>query len=278
MAGTSDDAAKSQPYNDMSATAHSKDQETYYDLSSEQNDGILRPERKNDIMIQPEPHGPAQVQLKDPIAPAHNDGGKDANVTVDVEKGGISPAPTQTDSRDHSEEPVTRKSKIWKKFRPFFHLLIWGIMTGWWIASLVLHRPGTPEPKNWVVPFLLWLAITVRIVTFYIPISIVYNPMRWVWKNSVSRGVNMIPEKFRLPLGALGTIGVMLLGTFVTESVGENNRSNRGISILGLVILIFGMWATSRNRKAVNCKHARHRKSNSSITDKSKGTLSSWAW
>ena len=110
MAGTSDDAAKKQPYNDMSATAPTNNSEANYDLSPEQNDGILRPERKNDIMIQPEPHGPAKVELKDPVAPAHHDGEKTGNVTVDVEKGGISPAPTQTDSREQSEEPVSKSS------------------------------------------------------------------------------------------------------------------------------------------------------------------------
>lgn len=257
MAGTSDEAAVKQPYHDASAEqigdAQTKTHETYWDKLHEQDDA--RPSRKNDIMIQPEPHGPAQVQLKDPISSsAREDGKKTGDITVDVEKGGISPAPTQTDSREPSEEPVTRKSKIWKKIRPYFHVLIWLIMTGWWIASLILHRPGTPEPKNWVIPFLLWLAITVRLITFYVPVSLVFNPMRWLWRNTVSRGVSMIPEKFRLPLGAIGSIGVMLLGTFVTEASGENSRSNRAISICGLAILLLGMWATSRNRKAINCK------------------------
>ncbi|KAM0719336.1 hypothetical protein Q7P37_005241 [Cladosporium fusiforme] len=258
MARTSHELAGKQPYYDGSAeqkgstAANTSDQEPYYEVNSETKDSTTSPTRHNDILIQPEPHGPKEVQYKNVGSAAEDDKKKTGDVTVDVEKGGISPAPTQSNSREPSEEPVTRKSKFWRKFRPFFHLIIWLIMTGWWIAGLVLHHPGTAEPKNWVVPFLLWLAITVRIVTFYIPISVVYKPLRSVWKNSVSRGVNMIPEKFRLPLGALGTVGVMLLGTMVTDSVGENNRANRGISIFGLVVLMFGMWATSRNRKAIN--------------------------
>lgn len=192
--------------------------------------------------------------MKDTDTVAEKGGSKTTGVMVDVEKGGVSPAPTQCDSNEPIEEPQTRRSRFYKKFRPVIHLAIWLLFTGWWIAGLILHRPGTAEPKNWVVPFLLWLAITIRIVTLYIPISVVYKPMRWTWKNTVSRVINMIPEKFRLPLGALGTVGVIVLGGFASPERGENNRANRGISLLGLAILIFGMWATSRNRKAINCK------------------------
>lgn len=220
--------------------------EPYHDVSADKKDAS-KSGSKIDNSILPEPHGSHNMQQR------HHDTSDDKNdYTVDVEKGGMSPARTQSESRDHSEEPKTRNAMLWKKYRPFVHAAIWLIMTGWWIAGLVLHRPGTPNPKNWVVPFLLWLAITIRIVTFYIPISIVYKPMRFLWKNTVSRGISMIPEKLRLPLGALGTIGVMLLGAFVTEESGDNTRENRAISLLGLAVCIFVLWATSRNRKAIN--------------------------
>jgi hypothetical protein len=119
-------------------------------------------------------------------------------------------------------------------------------------AGLVLHRPGTAHPKNWVIPFLLWLAITIRIVTLYIPITIIYKPLQMIWRNTVSRGVHMIPEKLRIPLGALGTVAVIVVGGFASPTSGDNNLANRAISLLGLALLILGMWATSRNRKAVN--------------------------
>jgi CNT family concentrative nucleoside transporter len=129
---------------------------------------------------------------------------------------------------------------------------VWLLFTGWWIAGLVLHRPGTAHPKNWVVPFLLWLAITIRIITLWIPVTIVYKPLQMIWRNTVSRGVHMIPEKLRVPLGALGTVAVIVVGGFASPTSGDNNLANRGISLLGLALLIAGMWATSRNRKAIN--------------------------
>jgi CNT family concentrative nucleoside transporter len=62
----------------------------------------------------------------------------------------------------------------------------------------------------------------------------------------------MIPEKLRVPLGALGTVAVIVVGGFASPTSGDNNLANRGISLLGLALLIAGMWATSRNRKAIN--------------------------
>ena len=103
--------------------------------------------------------------------------------------------------------------------------------------------------------------------------------MRFVWKHTVSRGVSMIPEKFRLPLGGAGTVLVICLGAFVSETHGDNNLENRAISLLGLAVLIAGMYATSRNRKAINCKQ------NAQFTNPFinadpilKGTQLSWEW
>lgn len=214
----------------------------YYDMSAQE---------KPETSIQPEPHGPNHMMAKDGGHLAHKGDGKTDNIMVDVEKGGVSPA-SETSETKESTEPKSRGAKFYKKFRAPIHAFIWLLFTGWWIAGLVLHRPGTKNPKNWVVPFLLWLAITVRIVTLWIPISIVYKPLRWTWKNTVSRAVNMIPEKLRTPLGAAGTVAVILVGGFASPTSGDNNRANRGISLLGLALLILGMWATSRNRKAVN--------------------------
>ena len=41
------------------------------------------------------------------------------------------------------------------------------MLTGprWWIIGLVYHR----HDYNWVEPMLLWMIITIRILTFYIP-------------------------------------------------------------------------------------------------------------
>ncbi|KAF5009658.1 hypothetical protein FDECE_4142 [Fusarium decemcellulare] len=131
---------------------------------------------------------------------------------------------------------------------PLIHLIIFCVMTGWWIASLVLHR----NDKNWVVPFLLWLVIMLRLIFFYVPIRYVSGPIRWVWHHTAVAVYDRIPSKFRTPLGALVAIAAILIGAFVSEEVEDNTRENRAISLFGMAVFIFVLWATSRDRKHIN--------------------------
>lgn len=75
--------------------------------------------------------------------------------------------------------------------------------------------------------------------------------MHFVWNNTAVRFSQMIPEKMRVPLGALLTIAVILVGSFASPEAQDNTRGNRGISLLGLVILIVVMYGTSRNRSKI---------------------------
>lgn len=117
----------------------------------------------------------------------------------------------------------------------------------WWIASLVLHR----HDKNWIIPFLLYLAITLRIIFFYVPISIVTRPMYFIWARTARPVVAIIPEKLRLPAGALVTIATILIGSFASPTSATNNRADRAVSLFGLAVFLGILYATSRNRKKI---------------------------
>jgi CNT family concentrative nucleoside transporter len=118
----------------------------------------------------------------------------------------------------------------------------------WWIASLVLHH----DDKNWVIPFLLWLAIFIRITTFYFKASIVLIPAQFIWQRTAVPLVAAIPQKWRTPVGAVVVIAAILVGAFVSEETEQNTLDNRAISLFGLLVFIFVLWATSRTRRAVN--------------------------
>jgi CNT family concentrative nucleoside transporter len=114
----------------------------------------------------------------------------------------------------------------------------------WWISSVVEHR----NDKNWLIPFLFWLAIMIRLITLHIPVTIVTKPMHWVWNNTGVRFASLIPEKMRVPAGAALTIAVIIVGAFASEESEDNTRANRAISLFGLAVFIAGFYATSRNR------------------------------
>ncbi|OCK85845.1 sodium/nucleoside cotransporter 1 /nucleoside cotransporter 1 [Lepidopterella palustris CBS 459.81] len=169
------------------------------------------------------------------------DGGLDVE---DVEKGSMSPV----HGSGHDEDPQSHIfSNFYAKYRIFFHIFIGMLFTGWWIASLVVHR----HDKNWIIPFLLWLAIMLRLVFFHVPITVVTKPMHFVWANTGVRFTSFIPEQMRIPAGAALTIAVIIVGSFASKESQDNTRANRAVSLFGLLVFIFIFWATSRNRKKI---------------------------
>ncbi|OCL08719.1 sodium/nucleoside cotransporter 1 /nucleoside cotransporter 1 [Glonium stellatum] len=163
--------------------------------------------------------------------------------TDDVDKDSMSPA------RGNGEEDPQRHAfaRFYTKYKIIFHIFIAMLFTGWWIASLVVHR----HDMNWIIPFLLWLAIMLRLFFWHVPISIVTKPMHFVWNNTGVRFGALIPEKMRIPAGAALTVAVIIVGAFASPESHDNTRANRAISLFGLVVFIFILWATSRNRKMI---------------------------
>ncbi|RAL03834.1 NupC/NupG family nucleoside CNT transporter [Aspergillus ibericus CBS 121593] len=124
---------------------------------------------------------------------------------------------------------------------------IWILFTGWWIAGLILHR----YDLGWLIPFLLYLAITLRLIFLYVPISALTRPVFFVWNQTASRSVSYVPEKLRIPGAALITIGVIVVGAFASPESHENTRADRAVSLFGLVVFLFALWLSSRNRKKI---------------------------
>ena len=104
---------------------------------------------------------------------------------------------------------------------------------------------------NWIIPFLFWLAIMIRLITLYVPITVVTKPMHWVWNNTGVRVQQLVPEKMRVPAGAALTIVVILVGAFASKESEDNTRANRAVSLFGLAVFILGFWATSRDRTRI---------------------------
>jgi CNT family concentrative nucleoside transporter len=75
--------------------------------------------------------------------------------------------------------------------------------------------------------------------------------LRYVWNGSAVKVAHLIPERLRIPLAALGVMAVIIIGAMASEEVGDNTRANRAVSLFGLLVFIFLLWATSRNRSKI---------------------------
>ncbi|KAI0834351.1 H+/nucleoside cotransporter-like protein [Hypoxylon sp. FL0890] len=136
---------------------------------------------------------------------------------------------------------------LYRKFRPYIHLTIWLVFTAWWIYGLVRFR----NEKNWLIPFLVYLAITLRIIFLWIPVKYVMIPVKFVWRHTAFRAYEMTPKKLHRPLAALVTIAVFLIGSMVPEESGENTRARRAQSLFGLIVMIAILTASSKDWRKI---------------------------
>lgn len=104
---------------------------------------------------------------------------------------------------------------------------------------------------NWEIPFLLWLAISLRLLTFHVPVSLVMRPLYKLWGQTAVKGEHMIPEHLRVPAGAAFAIAVIIVGAFASPESADNTRANRAVSLFGLAVFLFVMYATSRDRHKI---------------------------
>ncbi|KAL8656377.1 MAG: hypothetical protein Q9210_000304 [Variospora velana] len=82
-----------------------------------------------------------------------------------------------------------------------------------------------------------WLAITLRLLFLYVPITIITKPMHLVWNTTAVRFVSFIPERMRTPLGAVVVVGVLVIGAFASPESLDNTRANRAVSLFGLAVM-----------------------------------------
>lgn len=121
-------------------------------------------------------------------------------------------------------------------------------VNSWWIFGLVFHRY---DGLGWLKPTILYICIFIRIVTLWVPVSVVMNPTKWIWDHSAYKVYEMIPAKLHKPLAALVTIAVFLIGSMVPEETGDNTRANRAVSLFGLVVMIAVLTITSRDWRKI---------------------------
>lgn len=168
--------------------------------------------------------------------------------SLDEESGNYGATLDQEEARSYN----SKFRRYYRIVRPFIPLFIWVIMTGWWVVSVVSVTVfGMPEGLGWLIPFLLWLAISLRVLTLWVPMSFFWRPIRFIYHRTAFKAYELTPKKFHQPLAAAITVVVFLIGSFVPEETGENTRAARAVSIFGLIVMLVGLYATSMNRAKI---------------------------
>ena len=155
----------------------------------------------------------------------HADMSKELAVAVDPEQNNVGLSRFEEDAQSHTF------STFYRKYRVFFHLFIWAVFTGWWIAGLLLHgiHDSLSSNTGWLKAFFFWFAITLRIVFFYVPILVITKPIHWAWETIGVRVSKLLPEQYKIPLAAVLTISVFVIGGFASPESEDNTRDNRAV-------------------------------------------------
>lgn len=216
--------------------------EPYVDIEGLRNEADERQRQKQD-----EAHASNLTHGVDPVSHSATPEYSDQEKGHEKGHSHVTPGVDEMDQ----EGTVARHWREFRHSRLAFHLFnffLAAFFTGWWMASLIVHHAD----KNWVVPFLIWLVIMLRVLFNYLPSRYPARVLRTTWQHTVLKVVHLIPEQFRTLAGAIGAIAVILVGTFVTEESEDNTRANRAVSLFGMVVILFVFWLTSRHRSRIN--------------------------
>jgi CNT family concentrative nucleoside transporter len=105
------------------------------------------------------------------------------------------------------------------------------------------------------VPFLLWLFISLRLLTFHVSPAPVFRMIRKVWRTVfVGTLDKTVKPEWRGYAGGILTVVVFIVGTMASKETAQNTRADRAISLFGLLVFICIFYGTSKHRKQVNWK------------------------
>jgi len=105
---------------------------------------------------------------------------------------------------------------------------------------------------NWIIPLILWMAVMVRLITLHVYSAWLMSPIYFIWDEVSGFVLSFIPRRLQHLLGGILVACAVVVVTMINSDFEDNTRVNRGISLLGYGFCIVLLWATSRNRRAID--------------------------
>lgn len=102
------------------------------------------------------------------------------------------------------------------------------------------------------MPFLVWLAIITRLITWHISLRPLTDSLSRLWSYiTTSRPTSAVPPRWALIASWVGLVGLIVTVAMTAPEIQDNNATNRGVSLAGLALTICLLWLTSRDRNAI---------------------------
>lgn len=144
-----------------------------------------------------------------------------------------------------------RRIKIrYPYWKQVLQVIVGCFFTAWWLSIVIQKK----HRHQWLIPTVLWGMIMVRLISWNFKIlPWLLRQVQFVWNYAT----DIIYSKFlvtrprRLLVGALITLALILLGTFVPTETSYSKREDRAVSFFGVVVAIFCLWLSSNDRNKI---------------------------
>lgn len=160
---------------------------------------------------------------------------------------GFEEAGSGKSTAEEEQEPPSKFSLFYRRYRLGFHIAIAALVTAWYIAALVLHRD---EAR--VVPTLIWAFIILKLFFYHVSTRHFTPVIAKVWNMTFGAFFNAIPAKLKIPLGAFTVLAVFLLAGFLTPVLPGQSLAQRGQAFFGILVFLGLLISTSSNIRAIN--------------------------
>lgn len=174
-----------------------------------------------------------------------------------VEAGDFEKFPGENIEKTKSDVNSNNELSLYKKFKIrvprhtlYFHILLGCLFTAWWLSILIQDK----HRHQWLIPTVLWGLLMVRLISWHCRILYVlfhYCQKVWYFVTEILYSKILTTRPRRLIVGAIITLGVVLLGTFVPSETKYSRRQDRAVSFFGIVVAVVGLYLTSNNRKKI---------------------------
>ncbi|KAI7877457.1 hypothetical protein K492DRAFT_197647 [Lichtheimia hyalospora FSU 10163] len=176
-------------------------------------------------------------------------GGGRHDANTDLERG-ATPIPEEyefgKDDDDDSKGPL---ALLYDRRRPWFHLAMWLIFTGFLVAAYTLQVPKGYNSENLILG-LIYAWFTLYIVCQYISFSRVTQPL-YNLGLSIMAPFLRLSKRWRLLIYAL-FVTTVIVATVFSFPENKSTRKQRLISLFGVVVFLLLLTASSHSRKAIN--------------------------
>ncbi|WPK25721.1 hypothetical protein PUMCH_003048 [Australozyma saopauloensis] len=156
----------------------------------------------------------------------------------------------ETTGSSLSPNYVAKFKRVFPYYKVATLVLVGCFFTGWWLSIIIQKE----QRHKWLIPTVLYILLMIRLLSWrnrWLKVLFSYVQKVWYFFCDIVYERLLPQRKYRLLAGASITLAVILVATFVSPETSFSKRSDRAISFCGLVVAIFGLWATSRNRSKI---------------------------